>query len=83
MVGGTATPDDIDFIDSANKSIGVFEKDEIEKTIELDSIKFFSGPPKTFKFIIEERANCVIDQDKTTVAVDISRGENIYTIKGV
>ena len=46
----------------------------------IDSIKFFSGPPKTFKFIIEEQAGCVIDPDKTTVAVDINRGEDIYTI---
>ena len=77
---GTAASGDITYISSDNKSIDVFVKDEEEKEIVIDTVPFFIGADKTFNFIIEENANCVIDPDSSTVTGTITAIGKVHTI---
>lgn len=77
---GTATSDDFTYISSDDKGIEVFNKDETEKEIYIDTLQFFTGADKTFNFIIEENTNCVIDSNLSTVTGTITGIGSIYTI---
>ena len=77
---GTATSADFTYISSDDKDIEVFNKDETEKEIYIDTLQFFTGADKTFNFIIEENTNCVIDSNLSTVTGTITGIGDMYTI---
>ena len=77
---GTATSADFTYIGSDDKGIEVFNKDETEKEIYIDTLQFFTGADKTFNFIIEENSNCVIDSNLSTVTGTITGIGSMYTI---
>lgn len=77
---GTALSSDITYISSTDKGIETFKRDELTKTIIIDSVEFFSGVSKTFNFIIEENTNCVVDPSLNAVAMTIEPIGDMYTI---
>ena len=77
VLGGTddtktaALSSDLDYIDVLDPSARTFGKGQTSDTIKIETSQIFGSGNKTFRIILEENTNCIIDPEANTHEVDI------------